>query len=159
VSDALPAAPGSYLLWFHLDQPRSLQVGRHGGVVLRAGWYGYVGSAFGPGGLRARVGRHLRGAQRRRWHVDYLRAEVPVERVWFVCGMRLEHAWAAALHGHAGASAVPGFGASDCACRSHLYRFARRPAPAVLGDLGTPAGGLCICRTGSPFQSGNEPER
>jgi Uri superfamily endonuclease len=43
----------------------------------------YVGSALGPGGLAARIGRHRRQNKLGRWHVDYLRAVTQVEEVWY----------------------------------------------------------------------------
>ena len=40
---------------------------------LEPGLYAYVGSAWGPGGLVARVGRHMRGRFKKpKWHVDWL---------------------------------------------------------------------------------------
>ena len=49
-------------------------VGRLGVIQAERGYYVYVGSALGSGGLAARVGRHCRREKRLRWHVDYLRA-------------------------------------------------------------------------------------
>jgi len=43
---------------------------------VRLGWYVYVGSALGPGGLAAKVGRHLGGRKMCRWHTAYLRAVI-----------------------------------------------------------------------------------
>jgi Uri superfamily endonuclease len=116
---------------------RSIRIGRLGTFELQPGYYVYAGSAFGPGGLAARLGRHLRPSLRLRWHIDYLRAHtVPVE-FWTIEGLRREHRWAAALGSLAGA-AIPlaGFGASDCACRSHLFFFERRPSAALGRRLG-----------------------
>ncbi len=96
---------------------------------LQPGFYVYVGSALGAGGLRARIMHHLRRAKAPRWHIDYLRMHVPVDQIWCTClQLRLEHQWAQAFETLPGGSVpLPGFGASDCDCRSHLFFYRRRP--------------------------------
>ena len=97
-TNLLPPSGGTYLLLFDLPESVTFQAGRLGSVTLAAGWYVYAGSALGPGGLQARVGRHLRSAKKQHWHVDYLTAVAPVRAVWYtVSEKRLECAWAAAL--------------------------------------------------------------
>ena len=119
----LPVAPGTYALALSLAGPVDLTIaGRR--VQLPPGLYVYVGSAHGPGGLRARLGRHLRGDGRPRWHIDALRAVAEVVG-WHVAvsPLRLECAWAQSLaHLPGAAIPVPGFGATDCraACPAHL---------------------------------------
>jgi Uri superfamily endonuclease len=90
---------------------------------MQPGAYIYVGSAFGPGGLRARVSRHLRRNKKIHWHIDYLRQELPVLAVWYAEGdTTLEHTWAKAIGAcNLASMPVPGFGASDCRCASHLF--------------------------------------
>jgi Uri superfamily endonuclease len=119
---ALPAVPGSYLLLLDLAAPTRLTVGRLGTFDFPAGRYAYAGSARGPGGLRARVVRHVRAEKRLHWHVDYLAACAPVVEVWYVeSGERLECVWAVRLSALPGAGLpVEGFGSSDCGCRAHL---------------------------------------
>ena len=56
----LPASPGAYAIVLNLPYQVSLRVGRLGEAVFPAGSYIYCGSALGPGGLRSRLGRHLR---------------------------------------------------------------------------------------------------
>jgi Uri superfamily endonuclease len=56
----LPPSQGVYMLHLYVPLPRPLVIGRLGQSNLPAGHYFYVGSAHGAGGLRARVGRHLR---------------------------------------------------------------------------------------------------
>ena len=77
-------------------------------ITLTAGQYAYVGSAHGPGGLRARVGRHLRTEKSLQWHIDYLTAALPVMHVITVAvtnGARLECTWVKRLLALNGASA------------------------------------------------------
>lgn len=125
----IPSAGGCYLLVLACGTERTVPIGRLGALRLRPGYYVYAGSAFGPGGLAARLGRHLGTPARLHWHIDYLRSHtVPVE-FWTGEGLRREHRWAALLSTLVGA-AIPlaGFGASDCGCRSHLVFFEQRPS-------------------------------
>ena len=109
-----------------------IAIGRRATLALQRGWYAYAGSARGPGGLAARVGRHIAGSGPLRWHIDYLRRATAPGEIWFAeAADNLEHAWADALARLPGvAMPLARFGASDCACPSHLYRFAARPALA-----------------------------
>ena len=113
---------------------QQLQIGGLGGVQLSKGWYVYVGSAFGPGGLAARVSRHLRCHKTRHWHIDHLIWATTVREVWYSQRQRdLEHCWAqAALDQPAAQNLLRGFGASDCQCLSHLVRFPPREAVKTL---------------------------
>ncbi|NLX08061.1 MAG: GIY-YIG nuclease family protein [Chloroflexi bacterium] len=120
----LPHTPGTYILLLRLDQPLTVQVGRLGRFELAPGSYAYVGSAHGPGGLAARVTRHLRTAKRPHWHIDYLTARAPVIALWLDASpARLECVWAGALRQAPGVTVpIARFGASDCACPAHLFR-------------------------------------
>jgi len=135
ISPTLPPPPGRYVLLLRLDTPRTVRIGRRGELTLAPGMVAYAGSALGPGGRRARVGRHLRAEKRPHWHIDALTAAAPVVAVWAVeSPVRLECAWAAALSAQPG-STIParGFGASDCTCPAHLIRIAAPEAiPAAL---------------------------
>lgn len=109
-----------------------VEIGRLGLLHLEPGYYAYVGSALGPGGLRTRLGRHLHGAGRVHWHIDNLRAHAAPVEAWYSYGpWRREHQWSAALRSRSDAAIpLPGFGASDCRCDSHLFFFTRRPSLA-----------------------------
>ncbi len=129
--EQFPADAGSYVLLLHLDRPQGIPVGRLGCCTFAAGWQLYVGSARGPGGLRARLRHHLTPVTRPHWHVDFLRAAAPCVAVWYAAGAaRCECAWAAVLASLPGAALpLPRFGASDCRCPAHLYAFAACPDP------------------------------
>jgi len=123
---------GTYVLALWLEASRDISIGRLGAFRFPAGWYLYVGSAFGPGGLDARLGRHQRtfaAGKRAHWHVDYLRQQTVWGGAWGCDSPhRLECTWAAALHRLPGAEiVVSGFGASDCRCRAHLVRVSALP--------------------------------
>jgi len=124
----LPAEPGTYVLVMSLDRHAAIRVGRLGTARFRPGFYAYVGSALGPGGIAARVGRHARGGGAVHWHIDYLRRVAPVQEAWYTTGhVRREHAWARALETLSRGPSIAGFGASDCRCSSHLVYFGRPP--------------------------------
>jgi len=80
----LPSDPGTYILVLRCSTSRTIRIGRLGKLPLQPGWYLYAGSAFGPGGLRARVGHHARRAARPRWHIDYFRRCARLEAVWYL---------------------------------------------------------------------------
>ena len=117
--------PGTYALILLSTKQGVIRIGRLGRLRLQPGFYVYVGSALGPGGVRARVAHHQRVSPRPRWHIDYLRARTRLVEVW-CCYDRVqrEHQWASALELVPGAGIpLARFGASDCHCASHLYFF------------------------------------
>jgi len=121
-----PSLPGTYALVLRLDEPRQLAIGRLGQLEFLPGYYVYVGSALGPGGLSGRLCRHLRTSKRLRWHVDYLLPVTTLVAVHTAVGhQRRECPWSRIINILPGAKATaPGFGSSDCRCRSHLTFFA-----------------------------------
>jgi len=98
-------------------------------MPLRPGFYIYVGSAQGPGGIDARVTRHRRREKKLHWHIDYLRRHTALIETWTMAGTaNREHDWAAALATQY-ESAYDRFGASDCRCNSHLFYSPDKPTP------------------------------
>lgn len=129
----LPSAPGTYILILQSAGVHQVTVGALGTLQLKRGFYAYVGSARGPGGLRARLAYHCGEIRSPHWHIDYLRRHTTLREIWFSRGAsQREHRWAEALSADS-KTGIPlaGFGASDCACRSHLFRFAGRPRVAA----------------------------
>jgi Uri superfamily endonuclease len=126
----IPAAHGTYALLLLCQRSRTVDIGNLGAHSIFRGWYVYVGSAFGPGGLRSRCRRHIRLLRRRHWHIDYLRPAAAVQAIWFTSDLvPREHQWAEIIGGLAGASApIRRFGSSDCLCPTHLFRFSSRPS-------------------------------
>lgn len=106
-----------------------IQVGKLGVFHFKRGYYAYVGSAMGPGGLSARLRHHLKVAVRPHWHIDYLRREAVVKEVWVSRRSDCrEHVWADKLmHMKTASIPAPGFGSSDCSCATHLFYFQKRP--------------------------------
>jgi Uri superfamily endonuclease len=122
--------PGTYALILHSCMEQRVQIGKLGELDVTPGFYVYVGSAFGPGGLTARVTRHRQKTKKLRWHIDYLTAVMSVEQVWNTLDAdRRECQWAEVLGKMRGAyMPLARFGASDCACRTHLWSFPIRPS-------------------------------
>lgn len=81
----IPARPGTYVLVLRCSTTRIVRIGRIGAVRLSPGLYLYVGSAFGPGGLRARIGHHAGRAKQPHWHVDYIRQYTRLKSVLYCC--------------------------------------------------------------------------
>jgi Uri superfamily endonuclease len=112
-----PSTPGAYALALRLDAPLAVRVGKISATLL-AGDYLYCGSARGPGGLRARLARHMRREKRAHWHIDQL------TRVGRVLGAFVtEDGDECALNAALADLPIPiaGFGSSDCRrCAAHL---------------------------------------
>ena len=124
----LKSQPGTYALILQSHSNETIQVGRWGQLSLQPGYYIYVGSAFGPGGMRARVARHLRIHKPKHWHIDYLRKFVTPLEAWVSYDAeRLEHQWAQNFYETGGMTPVQGFGCSDCKCYTHLFQTLTEP--------------------------------
>ena len=117
------AEPGIYCLVLH-TAGAVVRVGARGDVAFPAGWYVYVGSALGPGGL-ARVARHIRcyhgdGTHRPRWHIDYLLTDRRFVLEYSISAETTDQLECTLAH-TLGGDGVPGFGCSDCRCATHLF--------------------------------------
>ncbi len=125
---------GTYVLYLELRSEKRLTVGRLGNVRFRVGHYAYVGRAFGPGGLAARLAHHLRAGASPHWHIDWLRPHGTVREIWYArTAPSDEHQWARALALIRGTTLpARGFGSSDCGCHAHLIHFRRIPSKATL---------------------------
>ncbi len=129
---SLPDDKGTYVLIAFVPQVKCIKIGQLGQFEIVPGFYAYVGSAFGAGGLGARVGHHLESTAAPHWHIDYLlQVAQPIE-VWYSAqGQKLEQHFADLL-----ANApqfrvpIPRFGSSDYhrSRSSHLFYSRRRPA-------------------------------
>ena len=128
----LPENKGTYVLLASMARVQRVEIGALGEFEIIPGFYEYVGSAFGSGGLAARIGHHLESTAEPHWHVDYLlRMAKPVE-VWFTTvEKRLEHSWAELLENpRLFRVPIPHFGSSDYhrSRLSHLFYSKRRPS-------------------------------
>ncbi|WP_187426677.1 GIY-YIG nuclease family protein [Geothermobacter ehrlichii] len=144
----LPDDKGIYLLQLSVVHEETLGIGRLGTLWLSPGTCFYIGSARGPGGLRARIAHHLGSKATPHWHIDHLRGPCRITEIWFSTdGAADECLWAQAV-ASIGGTRIPlaRFGASDCRCAAHLF-WRRRPfAPSTfrrhLRRLGDSARGI-----------------
>lgn len=109
---------GTYVLISQLPYSMAISVGELGNLDFGAGHYGYVGSALG--GLKQRVGRHMKSEKKIHWHIDHflLRARA-VDVIAAESQKKMECLVAKELSKRF--KPVKGFGASDCDCESHLF--------------------------------------
>lgn len=126
---------GTYVLVLKSPLRKTIRIGSRGDLALRPGYYLYVGSAFGPGGVLSRVSRHCRIDKAKHWHIDYLRSHTAIESIWYShAGRRLEHVLARVLAQMEGMTPEIAFGASDCKCESHLFFTPVAPEPSGLAE-------------------------
>ena len=141
--------PGVYMLVARLPGEAVLAI-RGRPLRLPAGVYIYTGSAMGPGGLAARLRRHLCGRRKRLWwHIDRLLTAPgaePVAAAACPTGVRA----AETLLAHLAYSCrlldpVPGFGGSDDPHGlSHLHRCAGDVEQCLRAAHGLASGLPCL---------------
>lgn len=128
----LPDSKGTYILVLHVPEMRRMAVGRLGTFDVRAGFYTYVGSAFGAGGVRARLTHHLESVAAPHWHIDHLMLHATPLEVWYALSDRkLEGDWVELLENEPQFRCpIPRFGSSDYhrTRTSHLFFTKRRPS-------------------------------
>jgi Uri superfamily endonuclease len=128
----LPEDKGTYVLIVSVTQMKRLEIGRLGTFDVVPGFYAYVGSAFGAGGLRARIGHHLESTARPHWHIDYLLGIAEPIEVWFsTASQKLERHWAGLLEKASNfRTPIARFGSSDYhrSRTSHLFYTRHRPS-------------------------------
>ena len=76
--------------------------------------------------MRARCLRHCRADKPQRWHIDYLTSLCTPREIWHSTQITESEIVARLERDEALERPVPGFGASDSAALSHLFRAARR---------------------------------
>ena len=123
----IPSKPGTYAITMQLAKSAEITVGKLGTFNFKPGYYTYIGSAFGPGGLKARIGRHLKKDKKLKWHIDYLREYTEIVDIRFAETANNEECqWAAKLADNGSSCPIKGFGSSDCRCLSHLVYFEKK---------------------------------
>ena len=122
----LPADKGTYILIARVSQMKRLTIGSLGEFDIIPGFYAYVGSAFGFGGLRARIGHHLESTAEPHWHIDYLleHPETEITHVVIIGNPeKMEHKLAGFLADlNETSQLAPRLGAQDTRNSSHLLR-------------------------------------
>ncbi|MDD1678230.1 MAG: DUF123 domain-containing protein [Methanomicrobiales archaeon] len=128
-----PSPKGVYVLLLQ-SAGGGLSIGSLGECRFSRGWYGYIGSARGPGGF-ARVRRHYRLYLDRdrppSWHIDHLLLDSRFRLRYLVCGIT-EQDQECQLAELLIPPGLPGFGCSDCRCLSHLFYRKHDPKEDVM---------------------------
>lgn len=119
----LQPEPGTYILVLKVNKSREIKIGKIGTYKIDNGFYIYVGSAHGPGGIKARIERHLKRYKTRHWHIDYLRNTASIVAILFNYSKRKKECeWVSKLNTLSFLTRpIRGFGSSDCSCLSHLF--------------------------------------
>ncbi len=125
---------GAYCLIMKLDENIDIQVGKLGKFHFPRGYYVYVGSAMND--LDVRITRHLRSSKEKRkhWHIDYLLDYARVIDVIRIPSERKIECEVADFFAAHGKIIAPGFGSSDCDCKSHLFYFEKKPSVEVMRE-------------------------
>lgn len=120
----LPKTKGIYIIAFRLEKLLHLCVRTLGEIDFYPGWYLYCGSAKNKGGLQSRIDRHLNRDTIQFWHIDYLKTDAVVQRIWFLETSERSECGLVHILGSTPiiSTVIPGFGSSDCSekCGSHL---------------------------------------
>ena len=124
-----PSQPGTYCLVFCCPNQSQVTIGKLGTYQVQPGYYCYIGSAFGRGGLKSRINRHLQINKRHHWHLDYLRPYLtPVEILYSTDTIKRECEWAELLlEDEQSSIPIKKFGSSDCHCSAHLFYYQVKP--------------------------------
>ncbi len=117
---------GTYLLFFFLDHDQSLVIGKLGEKHFKAGYYYYIGSAFGPGGVFARIKHHIKKSTKPRWHIDYFKNFANLLDIWYTNFPEKRECQYAQLLSHFADDCITDFGCSDCRCQSHFFYFNKK---------------------------------
>ncbi len=112
---------GVYLLLIQVNMDIQVDVGALGTVNFEKGLYVYVGSA--QNSLEKRIARHFSRGKRKFWHIDYL-LDNPAVKISKVFVKEVARQEECKIAKEIGKTSVPvnGFGASDCKCKSHLFK-------------------------------------
>jgi Uri superfamily endonuclease len=136
---------GSYVLLIELADNKDILIGKLSIIRFPKAFYAYVGSAMN--GFEARLAHHLRQEKKPHWHIDYLLSQSDLVNI-ILCPSKpftSSHSESFALcHSKRSEEShlsqdklrvecllaqelakdfqfIPGFGCSDCRCKSHLY--------------------------------------
>jgi Uri superfamily endonuclease len=124
----IPELKGTYILVISVVDDLNVKIGCLGRYELKKGIYVYVGSARGPGGLKARIYRHLKLNKKVRWHIDYLTVnpKVKIKAVFYLKSKALLEAAIAKklFNNDLFEGVIKGFGCTDKRnSYTHLYKL------------------------------------
>ena len=133
--DELGAERGAYLLLIELSCPVRLRSRLIERRLLAPGHYIYAGSAWGSGGIKPRVKRHLKLRKHRHWHIDDVSEVADVIHPIAVPGGYECDLVQLLLATGQFSVPVKGFGSSDCSrCDSHFLAVGQAAHPIERQD-------------------------
>jgi len=109
---------GSYVLLIQFPEEQTINTGSLKAIYFPRGYYAYVGSAIG--GFKSRLSRHLKSNKKPHWHIDYFLQKASINEI-ILCETKGKVECTMALALSRQFDSIPGFGCSDCNCRSHLF--------------------------------------
>ena len=116
---------GTYLLYMRIIKPIKVIIPNKE-ITIDEGYYIYVGSAFGPGGLSSRIHRHLRISKKNHWHIDQLTTSqhCSILSIAAFLDERSECQIAQKLTDFENISTIGDIGNSDCrnSCSTHFFK-------------------------------------
>lgn len=128
----LPEEKGTYIFICSVAEMKRIEIGRLGQFDVIPGFYAYVGTASGIGGVRAQIDDHLASTTQPHWHIDHLLTFAKPVEVWYaISDRRLEQDWAELLENAPFfRRPIPRFGSSDYrrSRTTHLFHSKRRPS-------------------------------
>ena len=120
---------GTYVLIIFNTEENTIRIGSLGNIEFSRGYYIYIGSALGPGGLGPRLRRHFRKDKKIHWHIDYFL----ISDSSYIIGAgeleseeKIECEIAKSIqNSYAEDELIPveNFGSSDCSCKTHLFKL------------------------------------
>jgi len=134
---------GSYVLIMKLKEDSNMRIGKLGFIDFPKGYYSYVGSALGDTvNLENRIGRHKKLNREKegklQWHIDYFLVNPNtsiIKTVTIKNEKRIECEISKILK-NAAKRSIPGFGSSDCDCKSHFHYFDNKNYENILEKIG-----------------------
>ena len=123
---------GSYALILKLKKDSEIKVGSLGKIKFKKGFYCYIGSALGKGGIEKRIGRYERLDKKKKgkikWHIDYLliNPNISILSVFIFPSKRKIECKISKIFEKKADKSIKKFGSSDCKCNSHLHYFSSK---------------------------------
>lgn len=118
---------GTYILFIRIKAEISIEI-RKKKVKLQPGYYVYIGSAFGVGGLSSRLHRHMRKTKKKHWHIDQvtMSKSTQIEGIGISLEKKNECQIASIFSSIKNIKIISGVGNSDCNfCQSHFFRIGK----------------------------------
>jgi Uri superfamily endonuclease len=122
--DFLKDEKGAYVLIIDLIHPVIPKIRTVQNTNLSKGTYLYAGNAYGSGGIKSRLKRHLKTDKKIHWHIDHITTQAKS-----ISALAIPNGNECNLVQSLSSSErirfpIKGFGSSDCAfCISHLMQI------------------------------------